>query len=835
MAAEKNVGNLNNIYHFDLVDYIVFASMLILSALTGLYYGCRSKYCKSETGQTLSEYLTGNRNLKPFPVALSLIASYVSGVTILGTPSDIYLFGTQYWFIVIAIWLSGLVVANVYLPVFLRLQVNSSYEVCRLHSKIRDDIYQSIIVTIAINQSICQGRVFHDISHISFVSGFNFVFSIISVTGINIHLVGTIVAVVCVFYTFLGGLRAVVWTDSWQVIAMFISVIVVVILGTIAVGGPSVIIDLTNRGERFIFFDTNPSMYERYTIFSVLIGGFTYWTCFNSVNQTMVQRYLSLPSERQSKISVLIFTIGVSGFVWICCYAGILVFASYYGCDPLSLGRIKTDDQILPLFVMETVGHLRGVPGLFVAGVFGAALSSLSVVLNSTAQVFLEDFLKGCMKMTLSERIATIVVKGVVLALGLVAVGFMYVVEHMGGVLAMASSLSAIAAGTSCGIFTLGMVFPWANSKGAIAGAIAGAIMSGLVSFGGQFVAAAKLVVAHRLPVFVNQSCFEKYGISNDTIAPPIIYPDESDVFPLFRLSFMWITPVGVTTVVVVGIVTSFLTGKTDLKPSAERSYIYRGNVFFWCNSLSVVLNSTAQVFLEDFLKGCMKMTLSERIATIVVKGVVLALGLVAVGFMYVVEHMGGVLAMASSLSAIAAGTSCGIFTLGMVFPWANSKGAIAGAIAGAIMSGLVSFGGQFVAAAKLVVAHRLPVFVNQSCFEKYGISNDTIAPPIIYPDESDVFPLFRLSFMWITPVGVTTVVVVGIVTSFLTGKTDLKTLDPELISPVFQWLLPPEAQRYAGSTIKRVRNREVLENESMVQIRPIGVQITPEVARKNS
>ncbi|XP_074040290.1 sodium/solute co-transporter-like 5A11 [Leptinotarsa decemlineata] len=613
MAAEKNVGNLNNIYHFDLVDYVVFASMLILSALTGLYYGCRSKYCKSETGQTLSEYLTGNRNLKPFPVALSLIASYVSGVTILGTPSDIYLFGTQYWFIVIAIWLSGLVVANVYLPVFLRLQVNSSYEYLELR-------FNTVVRTIA--------SVFFVLDEVMFLPIIIYVPSLAfnQVTGINIHLVGTIVAVICVFYTFLGGLRAVVWTDSWQVIAMFISVIVVVILGTIAVGGPSVIIDLTNRGQRFIFFDTNPSMYERYTIFSVLIGGFTYWTCFNSVNQTMVQRYLSLPSERQSKISVLIFTIGVSGFVWICCYAGILVFASYYGCDPLSLGRIKTDDQILPLFVMETVGHLRGVPGLFVAGVFGAALSSLSVVLNSTAQVF-----------------------------------------------------------------------------------------------------------------------------------------------------------------------------------------------------------------LEDFLKGCMKMTLSERIATIVVKGVVLALGLVAVGFMYVVEHMGGVLAMASSLSAIAAGTSCGIFTLGMVFPWANSKGAIAGAIAGAIMSGLVSFGGQFVAAAKLVVAHRLPVFVNQSCFEKYGISNDTIAPPIIYPDESDVFPLFRLSFMWITPVGVTTVVVVGIVTSFLTGKTDLKTLDPELISPVFQWLLPPEAQRYAGSTIKRVRNREVLENESMVQIRPIGVQITPEVARKNS
>lgn len=70
----------------------------------------------------------------------------------------------------------------------------------------------------------------------------------------------------------------------------------------------------------------------------------------------------------------MLFTIGVSAFVWMCCYTGIVVFATYYECDPLSLGRITADDQILPLFVMETVGHLRGVPGLFIAGVFGAAL-----------------------------------------------------------------------------------------------------------------------------------------------------------------------------------------------------------------------------------------------------------------------------------------------------------------------------------------------------------------------------------------------------------------------------------------------------------------------------
>lgn len=86
----------------------------------------------------------------------------------------------------------------------------------------------------------------------------------------------------------------------------------------------------------------------------------------------------------------------------------------------------------------------------------------------------------------------------------------------------MASSLTAIAASTNCGIFTLGMLFPWANSNGAIVGAITGSIMAGLVSFGGQFVAAAKQVVAHKLPVLVDEMCFEKYGININTTIPEV-------------------------------------------------------------------------------------------------------------------------------------------------------------------------------------------------------------------------------------------------------------------------------------------------------------------------
>lgn len=250
-------------------------------------------------------------------------------------------------------------------------------------------------------------------------------------------------------------------------------------------------------------------------------------------------------------------------FVSACCYAGLLIYAHYYQCDPMSIGLVKTDDQLFPHYVMETVGHLQGIPGLFIAGVFGAALSSLSVVLNSTSGVLLEDILKGMFRVNPKPRTANIFVRSSVVVLGLAAMGCLFIIEKLGGILSVATSLSAIAAGTTCGIFTLGMLVPWSNSKGALSGGIAGALMSGWVSLGAQYASANGGIVPHKLPVSVDGCPVDL--LFNSTIINPV-YPDESNVFFMYRLSYHWITPIGVTTVMIVGTIVSFLTGPRNLK-----------------------------------------------------------------------------------------------------------------------------------------------------------------------------------------------------------------------------------------------------------------------------
>lgn len=258
----------------------------------------------------------------------------------------------------------------------------------------------------------------------------------------------------------------------------------------------------------------------------------------------------------------MIFTIGISLFVSLCCYSGLLVYAHYANCDPMTAGIIKADDQLLPVYVMQTVGHLRGVPGLFIAGVFGAALSSLSVILNSTSAVLYEDILKGVFKINPSERNASIFVKLSIFVLGSLAMCCLFIVEKLGGILGVATSLSAIAAGTTFGVFFLGMLVPFANTKGALAGAICGAFLSGWVSLGSQAMVAAGRLASQKLPIPSVDGCPPEFGNITIPILPDI---DESDVFPLYRLSFHWINPIGVFTVVIIGTIVSLLTGGRDL------------------------------------------------------------------------------------------------------------------------------------------------------------------------------------------------------------------------------------------------------------------------------
>lgn len=66
--------------------------------------------------------------------------------------------------------------------------------------------------------------------------------------------------------------------------------------------------------------------------------------------------------------------VGLWALVSMCCYMGMVIYAFYHKCDPVTRGLIHKSDQLLPYFIMDTVGDIPGLPGMFVSGVFSAAL-----------------------------------------------------------------------------------------------------------------------------------------------------------------------------------------------------------------------------------------------------------------------------------------------------------------------------------------------------------------------------------------------------------------------------------------------------------------------------
>ena len=108
---------------FTIVDYLVMGAVLAISLGIGLYFGLFKKQ------RTPEEYLLGNRHMKLLPVALSMIVTYQSAVSVIGLPTEIYMYHTMYLYSYIGYVLCNLVQCFAIVPLMHPLQLNSAYEV----------------------------------------------------------------------------------------------------------------------------------------------------------------------------------------------------------------------------------------------------------------------------------------------------------------------------------------------------------------------------------------------------------------------------------------------------------------------------------------------------------------------------------------------------------------------------------------------------------------------------------------------------------------------------------------------------------------------------------
>jgi solute carrier family 5 (sodium-coupled monocarboxylate transporter), member 8/12 len=257
--------------------------------------------------------------------------------------------------------------------------------------------------------------------------------------------------------------------------------------------------------------------------------------------------------------AIWIFGVGHIIIKLLSVYNGLIIFGKYETCDPLHDGKITKFDQIFPYYVMDVARAIPGLPGMFVVGVFSAALSSVSSLLNILSGTAYDDFVKPFFPKASDQKASTIM-KVIVMVVGSICLVMVLVVEKLGSVFSIGITMSSITYGTLLGLFTLGMISPAANSKGALAGSIVSLLVVGFIATGGNIAIYQEKLKYPTLPFRID-GC----GISNETLPTNITTyianndGDPESVYWFFRISFMYYSLIGTVISMVVGYLVSVL------------------------------------------------------------------------------------------------------------------------------------------------------------------------------------------------------------------------------------------------------------------------------------
>ncbi|XP_070442682.1 sodium/iodide cotransporter [Equus przewalskii] len=447
-------------------DYGVFALMLLVSTGIGLWVGLAGG------GQRSAEdFFTGGRRLAALPVGLSLSASFMSAVQVLGVPAEAYRYGLKFLWMCLGQLLNSLLTAAFFLPVFYRLGLTSTYQYLELRFSRAVRLCGTLQYLLA--TMLYTGIVIYAPALI-----------LNQVTGLDIWASLLSTGAICTFYTTVGGMKAVIWTDVFQVVVMLAGFWVVLARGTVLMGGPRHLLQLAQNHSRVNLMDFNLDPRSRYTFWTFVVGGTLVWLSMYGVNQAQVQRYVACRTEKQAKLALLINQLGLFLIVCSAASCGIVMFTFYIDCDPLLTGRISAPDQYMPLLVLDIFKDLPGVPGLFLACAYSGTLSTASTSINAMAAVTVEDLIKPRLPSLAPQRLV-LISKGLSLIYGSACLTVAALSSLLGGgVLQGSFTVMGVVSGPLLGTFILGMLLPACNTRGVLSGLAAGLALSLWVAVG---------------------------------------------------------------------------------------------------------------------------------------------------------------------------------------------------------------------------------------------------------------------------------------------------------------------------------------------------------------
>ncbi len=421
---------------------------LIVVYLAGItWFGARFR----TTQKSLKDYFLGGRSAPWWAIALSIVSAETSTLTIIGTPTLAFGGNLAFLQVVLGYLLARVVISTLFLPHYFRGEMYTAYELMQVRFGPR--IRRLTAATFLVVRAFAEGvRVFAIAIVVSIVLG----------TGELVSIV--IIVLLTLFYTFEGGMTAVIWTDVVQMVLYVVGAVVsfFVILQQIPGGWGHVAAVAIPLGKFHLFdfgFAWTPAFFSHtYSFWAGIVGGCFLTTASHGTEQLMVQRLLAARSERESRLALFTSWIVIFVLFTLFLLIGVALFVSY---RDQGLPAPQPPDSLYPGFVWRSLPP--GIAGLVVAAILAAAMSNLSAALNSLASTTIMDFYRplvrrGAVQTAENDRADLKLARIATVVWGLVLLGIGTVARHWGPVLEAGLTIASIAYGGLLGVFLLGLL-----------------------------------------------------------------------------------------------------------------------------------------------------------------------------------------------------------------------------------------------------------------------------------------------------------------------------------------------------------------------------------------
>lgn len=425
-----------------LLDLAILAAYMAGMVLLGSWLG--------RGARDVAEYAVGGRDQSWWLILFSIIATETSAVTFLSIPGFAYERDFTWIQIALGFVVGRFAVAFLLLPEYFKGTLFTSYEV--LHRRFGGATKQTASMLFILTRSLADGlRLFLSALVLQ------------EMTGISIPWAVAALGITTIVYTYLGGMRAVLWTDLIQFVLYLAGALIalVAILSRLP-GGWDQLVDMGAAAGKLRAFDLTLDWSEPFGLWAGLIGGAFIALGSHGVDQLSVQRYLSargLPEARRA--------VWMSGLVALAQFALFLLIGvglwSFYQLHPPAVPFDRAD-RVFARFILDELP--TGLVGLLLGAIFAAAMTSS---LNSCATVAVNDLLRIEPERQLRvTRVLTAVFGAVQIAVGIAGQWV------QSSIVSSVLGIAAFTTGIVLGVFFLGLFTRRVGQRAALAGLVIG-------------------------------------------------------------------------------------------------------------------------------------------------------------------------------------------------------------------------------------------------------------------------------------------------------------------------------------------------------------------------